>query len=95
MLCLEYYYIRDLLIGGFPLKEASEQDIHYGNKSSFLLFLLHDLAYIWSFYVNLDIMCYNPPIVTQNEMHSTFTKIEFVSHTWHAFYLYQDVYCIF
>ena len=55
MLCLEYYCKGALLIGGFPLEEASEQGIHSGNKSSFLFFLLHDLAYVWYFSANLDI----------------------------------------
>ena len=44
-----------MLIGGWPLEEASEQSTHSGNKSSFLLFLLHDSAYLWYFFANLDI----------------------------------------
>ena len=41
-----------MLIGGCPLEEASEQSFHLGNKSSFLLFLLHDLVYVWYFSSN-------------------------------------------
>ena len=55
MLCLEYYCKRALLLGGFPLEEASDQGIHSGNKNSFLLFFLHYLAYVWYFYANWDI----------------------------------------
>ena len=55
MPCLEYYCKRALLIGGFPLEEASEQGIHFGNKGSFLLFFLHNLDYVWYISTNLDI----------------------------------------
>ena len=69
MICLEYYCKRALLIGVCPLEGASEQGIHSGNKSSLLLFLLHDLAYVWYFSTNMDISVLHP---TMTESHYIF-----------------------
>jgi hypothetical protein len=38
-----------------PLEEASEKSFHFGTKSPFFLFLLHDLVYVWYFSANLGI----------------------------------------
>ena len=75
MLCLEDYCKRDMLIEGFPLEEESEQGVYFGNNSSFLLFLLHNLAYVWYFSTILDI----------SVLHKTATKqldLKLVRFSW-------------
>ena len=66
MFCIEYYCKRYLLIEGCHLEEASEESFHSGNKSSFLIFFLHDLVYVWYFSAKLGIsVLHFPPYFPQ------------------------------